>query len=102
MFIIANFIKAVAVVLNMAISVYLVVVFARVIFTWFNPAPHHDFVRVLVRFVYDTTEPVLGRIRAKIPYLGGLDLSPMVLIAGVYFVRIFVVNSLFEIASILN
>ena len=101
MFIIANFIKAVAVVMNMAISFYLIIVFARVLFSWFNPAPHNDFVRTLVRFVYDVTEPVLGRIRAKIPPLGGLDLSPMVLIAGVYFVRIFVVNSLFQIAAVL-
>ena len=37
------------------------------------------------RFLYVATEPVLGRIRAFMPNLGGLDLSPMILILGLIF-----------------
>ena len=102
MFIIANFISAVAIVLKMALSFYFFIIFARVIFSWINPAPYNEFVRMLVRFVYEATEPALGRIRAKIPALGGIDLSPMVLIAAVYFLQAFVVGTLFDIARSLR
>ncbi|HEV3231372.1 MAG TPA: YggT family protein [Candidatus Dormibacteraeota bacterium] len=36
------------------------------------------------RVVYDLTEPMLRPIRRVVPPMGGLDLSPMVLIIGIY------------------
>lgn len=97
MFIIANFIKAVAVVLDMALTIYLFIVIARAILSWVNPDPNNP----IVRFIHNATEPVLNRIRSKIPYMGGLDVSPLVVIAGVYFVRIFVVDSLYHLAHMM-
>ena len=94
MFILANFIKAMAVVLDMALTLYLIVVIARAVLSWVNPDPYN----AIVRFIHNATEPVLYRVRSKIPYLGGIDLSPLVVIAAIYFTRIFVVDSMYHIA----
>lgn len=97
MFIIANFIKAVAVVLDMALTLYMFVVIARAILSWVSPDPYNP----IVRFIHNATEPVLYRVRSKIPYMGGLDLSPLVVIAAIYFLRIFVVDSLYHLARMM-
>lgn len=94
MFILANFIKATAVVLDMALTLYLFVVIARAVLSWVNPDPYN----AIVRFIHNATEPVLYRVRSKIPYLGGIDLSPLVVIAAIYFLRIFLVDSLYHLA----
>lgn len=97
MFILANFIKAVAVVLDMALTLYLFVVIARAILSWVSPDPYNP----IVRFIHNATEPVLYRVRSKIPYLGGIDVSPLVVIAVIYFLRIFVVGSLHQMARMM-
>ncbi|BCS98973.1 YggT family protein [Desulfoluna limicola] len=97
MFIIANFIKAVAVVLDMALTLYMFIVIARAILSWVSPDPYNP----IVRFIHNATEPVLYRVRSKIPYMGGLDLSPLVVIAAIYFLRIFVVDSLYHLARMM-
>ncbi|VFQ45878.1 YggT family protein [Desulfoluna butyratoxydans] len=94
MFILANFIKATAVVLDMALTLYLFIVIARAVLSWVNPDPYN----AIVRFIHNATEPVLYRVRSKIPYLGGIDLSPLVVIAAIYFLRIFLVDSLYHLA----
>lgn len=66
-----------------AISLYLLVVFVRIIMSWFPPTPGTTYAQIH-QFFYAATEPVLGPIRAMLPpvRLGGavgLDLSPIVL-----------------------
>jgi YggT family protein len=51
------------------------------------------FVYMVGDFLYRITEPVLRPIRRFIPMLGGIDISPIVLILGLVFAR----NLLFEI-----
>jgi len=46
----------------------------RVLFSWINPDPYN----VLVRWVYQLTEPILAPLRKVIPPMGGLDITPMV------------------------
>ena len=50
-------------------------VFVRVLMSWFNPDPYNQIVRLL----YDLTEPFLRPIRERIPPQGGFDLSPIIL-----------------------
>lgn len=45
------------------------------------------FVYTIGDFLYRITEPVLGRIRSVIPSVGGIDLSPMILILVLVFLR---------------
>jgi YggT family protein len=96
MFVAANFLVAVAKVLEMALNVYWWVIIARAVLSWVNPDPYNP----IVRFIYNATEPVLYRIRRTLPfaYAGGLDLSPIIVLAGIMFLQIFLVQSLLQMA----
>ncbi|HSQ84261.1 MAG TPA: YggT family protein [Desulfobacterales bacterium] len=96
MFIIGNFIKAVAIILHYILTFYMWIVIARAILSWVNPDPYNP----IVRFIHNVTEPVLYRIRAKIPVsFGGIDFSPIIVILGVIFLQNFVVNSLLRLST---
>jgi len=69
--------------LLLILDIYALVVFAAVILSWFNLSPDNPIMRVVTAL----TEPVLGPIRRVMPDLGGIDLSPMVLLLGITMVR---------------
>jgi YggT family protein len=48
---------------------------------------HNRFVYVLSDILYRVTEPVLRPLRRVLPNLGGLDISPLVLVLLIFFVR---------------
>lgn len=95
MSILGNFINAVAIVFNMALTFYMWIVIARAVLSWVNPDPFNP----IVRFINNVTEPVLRQIRSKIPSIEGIDLSPIIVIFAIYFLQIFLVNSLMDIAK---
>jgi YggT family protein len=68
------------------LTAYLIVIFARIILSWFPLAPDSVMATVF-GFLYSITEPVLGPIRRVVPPLGmggmGLDLSPIIVIFGI-------------------
>jgi YggT family protein len=96
MFILGNFLSAVAYVLNMLLSIYLWILIARVIISWVNPDPYNQ----IVRFLSAATDPILYRVRRAFPvlYTSGIDLSPIVVIAAIYFLQIFLVGNLNDLA----
>ncbi len=51
---------------------------------------HNRFVQVVGDFLYRITEPLLRPIRNALPMMGGLDLSPMILIFIIYFLQSFI------------
>lgn len=69
------------------------VIIAAVI-SWVNPDPRNP----IVRFLYNATEPLLSRVRRAVPYLGGIDFSPLVVIIGIYVLQSFLVASLMDLA----
>ena len=73
------------------LEIYIWVLIAYVILSWLTAFrvinTHNAFVRAVSEFLYRATEPALRPIRRVLPTLGGLDLSPLVLILIVYFVR---------------
>lgn len=75
----------------MAIQVLIWIIIAQVVISWlvaFNVInTHNDFVRTLLRSLDRLTEPMLRPIRRVLPDLGGIDLSPMVLIIGLILVQ---------------
>ncbi len=96
MFIIGNFLMAVAIILRYVLTFYMWIVIARAILSWVNPDPYNP----IVRFIHNVTEPVLYRIREKIPVnFGGIDFSPIIVILGVIFLQNFVVNSLLRLST---
>jgi len=92
MILLANFIIALGKVLGLALDVYMWVIVIRALISWVNPDPFNPIVRLLARL----TDPVLRPIRRGIPLNIGLDLSPMLAILAIYFVRNFLIASLIE------
>ncbi|MBW1726310.1 MAG: YggT family protein [Desulfobacterales bacterium] len=96
MFILGNLLKAIAVVLNYVLHFYMWIVIARAVLSWVNPDPYNP----IVRFIHNVTEPVLYRIRTKIPLdFGGIDFSPIIVILGIIFLQNFVVTSLLRMSA---
>ncbi len=91
---ISNFLLAIAKLLNFALSAYIWVVIGRAVISWVNADPYNPIVQFLVR----ATEPLLVRIRRFLPIMGGLDLSPMILILAVVFLQSFLVPTLQQLA----
>ncbi len=99
MFLIANFLVAVAQVLDYLLWAYMWIVIGRVIVSCFNADAKNAF----VRFLYGATEPVLERVRRALPvFAGGIDLSPFVVWIAVLFLQRFLVRSLYDLAHALN
>ena len=91
MFVIGNFLYALAVVVDYALTIYLWIVIARAVLSWVSPDPYNP----IVRFIHNVTEPVLYRIRRLLPFdLGGIDISPIIVLLAVIFLQKFLVGSL--------
>ena len=73
------------------IYLYTIVIFAAVVMSWllaFNVVNYSNpFVRSVWQFLSAVTEPLLRPIRRILPNLGGIDISPIVLILGCIFAR---------------
>jgi YggT family protein len=95
MFIFANFLSAVAYIINTLLTIYMWIIIIRALISWVNPDPYNP----IVSFLYRATDPLLSRVRRVIPNLGGIDLSPMIVILVIIFLQRFVVNSLFDLVS---
>jgi len=94
MFVIANFLGAIATLVEFALSAYIWVIIGRAVISWVNADPYNP----IVRFLYEITEPALSRIRRVVPVIGALDLSPMILILALIFLRSFLVPTLHQLA----
>lgn len=65
------------------IDLYSVIVLVAVVLSWIRVDRRNP----LVMIVDTLTEPVLGPIRRALPSMGGLDLSPMVLLIGLQILK---------------
>ncbi|MCI5114320.1 MAG: YggT family protein [Candidatus Electrothrix sp. AW2] len=93
MFILGNFLMALANLIHLVLSAYIWIVVGRAIISWVNPDPYNP----IVRFLIQATDPLLEKIRRYIPPMGGLDLSPIILIFALVFLQSFIVNNLMDI-----
>jgi YggT family protein len=99
MFVLANFIAALAQVLDYLLWAYIWILFGRVVVSWVDADPYNP----IVRFLYNATEPVLERIRRWLPvYAGGFDLSPIIAWIVILFLQRFLVRSLYDLAYALR
>lgn len=99
MFVLANLIQALGVVIDYLLWAYLWIIIARAILSWVNPDPYNP----IVRFLYSATEPLLYRIRRAMPlYAGGIDFSPIIVFVVILFLQQFLVRSLYDLAQTLR
>ena len=95
MFIVANLLFAIAQVLDYVLWAYLWILVGRFIISLVNA----DYDNPIVRFVYAATEPVLERVRERMPvFAGGWDLSPVIVWIAIIFLQRFLVRSLYDLA----
>ena len=74
---------------------YIWIIIIASFLSFVRPDPHNPVVQTLYRL----TEPVFSFIRKKLPFvvMGGIDLSPLVIIIGLQLIDIIIRNVLFGI-----
>ena len=91
--------NALLILVDSIVDIYIFTLLAYVIASWlvsFNIVnPWQPFVRVILQTLSRIHEPLLSRIRSVIPALGGIDLSPIIILLAIQFLR----NLLFEYAQ---
>ena len=77
--------------LDLVLRIFMWLIIASAIFSWlyaFNVVnPRNDIVATIGNFLYRITEPVLKPIRRFMPDLGGIDISPIVVLVIIFFLR---------------
>jgi YggT family protein len=83
--------RAILDVVLIVLQLYTWVVIAAVAVSWliaFNVInTRNEIVAAIVNIIYQLTEPLLAPIRRMLPNLGGLDLSPLVLLLLVFLIQ---------------
>jgi len=78
-------------VLIVALNFYQYIVIANVVFSWlvaFNVInTSNQFVHMIMDFTYRLTEPLYSRIRNVLPNFGAVDLSPIIVLLGLFFIQ---------------
>ncbi len=81
----------------MALDLYWWVIIASAIFSWlyaFNVVnSRNQFVGSIGNMLYKLTEPALRPIRRFMPDLGGVDISPIILLLILFFLRQFLLTT---------
>ncbi|MCG3176370.1 MAG: hypothetical protein MOGMAGMI_01319 [Candidatus Omnitrophica bacterium] len=95
MFVLANLLNAMALVLGLVLKTYWWLLVIRALLSWVSPDPSNP----IVQFIYNVTEPVLRPLRAWIPvWKIGIDVSVFIAILIIYFLEIFLVQTLIGLA----
>lgn len=83
--------QAILDVVDLALNLYVWIIIASAIISWlvaFNIINvRNDFVRMVWDFLYRVTEPALRPIRRMMPNLGGIDISPIILLLLIFFLQ---------------
>jgi YggT family protein len=96
MFVLGNFIAAVAHILDTVLTIYMWIIIIRAVLSWVNPDPYNP----IVRFIHQVTEPVMYRVRRLIPIGGlGIDFSPIIILLVIVFLQSFLIRSLLELSQ---
>ena len=82
----------------MVLSFLVWIIIIRALISWVNPDPFNPIVQLLNR----VTEPLLLPIRQLMgrSMMGiGIDLSPLIAILAIYFLKYFLISSLYQLAQ---
>ena len=86
--------KAVFIVVDTALSIYMWVIIASAIFSWLYAFgvvnPRNQAVALIGRTLYQLTEPALRPLRRYVPNFGGLDITPVILLLIIYLIRLII------------
>ena len=95
MFAVGNLVYALATIIDYLLTILNWLIIIRALISWVSPDPYNP----IVQFLYKTTEPLLTPFRRLIPiYAIGIDLSPVFALIVVWFLKLFLVRTLFGLA----
>jgi YggT family protein len=95
MFIAGNFVAAIATILDYILTIANWLIIIRALISWVNPDPYN----VIVQFLYKITDPLLAPFRRLLPaYAIGVDISPIFALLVIWFLKLFLVRTLYGIA----
>ena len=81
----------------LALDLYWWIIIASAVFSWlyaFNVVnPRNQIVSTIGNFLFRITEPALRPIRRFLPDLGGIDISPIILLLLIFFIRQFLITT---------
>lgn len=95
-FVLSNFLVALAHVLDAILSIFYWLVLIRALMSWVSPDPANP----IVQFLEKCTEPILEPIRRILPlnFKFGIDISPIIAFLAIMFLKSFLVNTLLDLA----
>ena len=75
------------------ITIYIWIIIIAALFSFIRPDPYNP----LVKFIHQITEPAFAWVRRKMPFVivGGMDLSPLVILLGLQFLDTFLLRAVF-------
>jgi YggT family protein len=96
MFALANFLVAIAKILDILLTILYWLILIRALISWVSPDPSNP----IVQFLYKTTEPILEPIRRILPigFRFGIDISPIIAFFAILFLKSFLVRTLLDLA----
>jgi YggT family protein len=90
-----NLVYALATIVDYLLTILNWMIIIRALLSWVNPDPYN----AVVQFLYKVTEPLLAPFRRIVPtYSIGLDLSPIFALIMIWFLKLFLVRTLFGVA----
>jgi len=96
MFMLGHLLEGLALIVNTVLTLYTWILIINAVLSWVNPDPRNP----IVQFLQAVTWPVLYQVRSRLPVIyGGIDLSPLVAILGIYLIRHVLVASLYTVAA---
>ena len=90
-------VMAVARLLNLLLTIYLMTILIQVILSWIGPQTYNPVVSLL----YSINEPILRPARRMLPAMGGLDLSPLIVLVVIQLIRFLVVDPISDLGRAL-
>lgn len=91
--------RAVLDVVMLAMQIYVWILIISAVLSWliaFNVLnTRNQFVATVWDFLYRITEPVLKPIRERLPNMGGIDISPIILLLLIFFIQSVIVRYIY-------
>ena len=96
MFIFSNLLSALANVVDILLTAMYWIVIIRALISWVNPDPYNP----IVQFLQKVTDPILEPIRRVFPFFSrmGVDISPIIAIMAIVFLKSFLVKTLLDLS----
>lgn len=89
-------VRAISELVELFLNIFLFAILIQVILSWINPGTYNPVVSIL----YSLTDPVLRPARQMIPAMGGLDLSPIIVLIGIQLAKMLLIPPLHHLAGL--